>query len=154
MKNNTIIVGIGHPFRGDDSLGPKAIAQLQPLLPNKIDSKSILGDVSELLDIFENYTNVFIVDAIFTQVSPPGTLYRLEGSDLKQLSNCCRTSTHAFDISQALEIAANLESLPSKLVIYGIEGRDFSHSENLSSDVAAQLPMLLKDLLNEILIAA
>lgn len=151
MKNNTIVVGIGHPFRGDDSLGPKAITQLQPLLPKGIDTKTIVGDIAELLDIFENYTQVFLVDIIFTQQALPGKRYRLEGVELKQFANCCRTSTHAFDISQVLALADNLGILPSKLVIYGIEGQDFSQSEALSAEVQAQLEPLVYDLYKEIL---
>lgn len=152
MQNKTIVVGIGHPFRGDDSLGAKAVSLLQPQLPGHIDTKTILGDITDLLDIFENYTNVFLIDAISTQKASPGTRFRLEGEDLKQLSGYCRTSTHAFDIAQALELAKNLNILPSKLVIYGIEGEDYSQRNELSHAVEAQLLPLIKDLYDEILL--
>lgn len=150
MKNNTIVVGIGHPFRGDDALGPKVITLLKPLLPSQVDSKTILGDIADLLDIFENYSQIFLVDAIVTQQRPIGTRYRFEGDSLKQFSDRCRSSTHAFDISQALEIASSLQLIPKKLVIYGIESQNFSPSEELSAEVATSLQPLVNDLYQEI----
>ncbi|MFI4937661.1 MAG: hydrogenase maturation protease [Candidatus Berkiellales bacterium] len=149
ISNNIIVVGIGHPFRGDDSLGIKAIALLQSIDPH-IETKSLLGDISQLLDIFANYQQVYLIDAIVTQQSPSGTRYRLVGEDLKQLSSCCRCSTHTFDIAQALELATNLGMMPDKLIIYGIEGQNFSHTEELSQPVQAQLPQLVNDLYQEI----
>lgn len=151
MKNSIIVVGIGHPFRGDDGLGPKAIMQLQSQLPPGIETKSILGDLAEILDIFEHYATVFIIDIIVTENAPPGTRYRLTKPDLKEFAHCCRTSTHAFDLSQALEMAQNLNIMPEKLIIYGIEGYDFSHTDALSLEVTAQIKPLIDDLTREII---
>jgi hydrogenase maturation protease len=150
-KNNTIIVGIGHPFRGDDGLGHHVIEALRPHLPPHVDARTLLGDISGLLDIFESYQNVYLVDAIVTQTCAPGTRYRLEGDRLTQLSNACRTSTHAFDISQTLKMAHNLDMMPQNLVVYGIEAQDFSEGKGLSQDVAEQLQALVSDIVNEIL---
>lgn len=150
MINKVIVVGIGHPFRGDDALGPEVVSLLQKRLPKSVQLKAILGDIAELLSIFEEFTHVYIVDAVYSQRVPPGTPFRVDGSKIKDVSKHCRTSTHAFDISQAIELATNLGLLPHKLVIYGIEGENFEHGNYLSSSVCAQVEKLCDELYNEL----
>ena len=149
MKNKSVIIGIGHPFRGDDALGPQAISLLKPHLPPTVDSMTLLGDLSALLSIFENYEAVYLIDAIVTKQSLPGTYHRLEGI-LPDTASTCRTSTHAFDISQAIEMAHVLNCLPKKLVIFGMEAEQFTEGGPLSNALSSQLPQFINTILNEL----
>lgn len=142
-----ILVGIGHPMRGDDSLGPTVIEQLKDTLPSDISTRVIQGDIAELMDIFENYQAVYLVDAIVTGEKPPGTLYQLEGDSIDAVA-ACRTSTHAFDLGQSIEIARNLAILPKALVVFGIESDYFEQDDQCSSKVKAQIPPLIEMIVN------
>jgi hydrogenase maturation protease len=44
-------------------------------------------------------------------------------------------STHAFSVAEAVELARALGELPPKLVLYGIEGKNFDCGIGLSSEV-------------------
>jgi hydrogenase maturation protease len=48
---------------------------------------------------------------------------------------CNGTSTHAFSVSAAIERARTLDRLPERLVVIGIEGRDFAVGAPLSAKV-------------------
>lgn len=150
MQSKSIIVGVGHPMRSDDGLGPKAIEQIKPLLSQTIDCISILGDLSDLLDVFENYQNVYIIDAIFTQNAPAGTLHRFEKEDIARNTKSIRTSTHSFDLCNVLELAQNLNTLPNKLIVFGIEATDFSPSNHLSIPVEQAMPKLIQLIRDEL----
>lgn len=147
---NVILVGIGHPARGDDALGVIVIEQLRKLLPGNIATAVCTGDIADLFEIFESYHMVIIVDAILTQVNPPGTLYQLMNDEIIPHASECRVSTHAFDLGQAIEMAKNLSLLPNTLIIFGIEAAQFDHGAPLSAAVSAQLPTLI-DAIHEFL---
>ena len=44
-------------------------------------------------------------------------------------------STHAFSVAEAVELARALNKLPTRLLIYGIEGVDFSAGIGLTEAV-------------------
>jgi hypothetical protein len=48
-----------------------------------------------------------------------------------------RDARHAFSVTEAVELARALQQLPSRLIAYGIEGKNFSSGEQLSPEVAA-----------------
>ncbi|MBS0287850.1 MAG: hydrogenase maturation protease [Proteobacteria bacterium] len=148
MRHDLILVGIGHPDRGDDSVGPLAIEALKKRLPT-VKMRSILGDVSSLIDIFANHACVILIDAI-TSGAKSGTIFRLEENLLNELAQSCRSSTHTFDLSQILEIANNLNSLPDKLIIFGMEGANFSVGEGLSLPVVAQFDTFVDSIYKEV----
>ncbi len=59
------------------------------------------------------------------------------------LSRFFHYSTHAFSVAEAVELARALDQLPSRLILYGIEGRDFSAGERLSPEVGAAVDELI-----------
>lgn len=143
MKSKITLIGIGHPFRGDDALGPLIIEKLSAQLPNFVETKTSQGDMAELLNWFDQKDTVMIVDAIQTNQNPPGTCYQFNHSDVTQLS-ACRVSTHAFDLGQTLALADNLGILPVATIIFGIEAQHFGHGQTLSAPVADAVPKLSK----------
>lgn len=149
MPHNIILVGLGHPDRGDDSLGPRAIETLKKRLP-EVYMTSILGDVASLIDIFATHREVILIDAVYSSNSPSGTVYRLDKNLHQGLAQSCRSSTHAFDLSQVIEIANNLNSLPDKLIIFGIEGANFNVGDGLSPQVAAQFDLFIDTIYQEV----
>ena len=52
------------------------------------------------------------------------------------------TSTHAFGVAEAIELARALRQLPSSLVVYGVEGTTFEPGMCLSTAVAERVHML------------
>jgi len=44
-------------------------------------------------------------------------------------------STHAFSVAEAVELARALNQLPPRLIVYGIEGKNFDSCVGLSPEV-------------------
>lgn len=145
-----IVVGIGDKMRADDALGPIVIDWITPLLPPLFTSQHCAGDLTALLEIFEHYDAVYLVDAIQGQTCEPGTLYRFTLETLNQVANQCRFSTHTFDLGQTIDMAQNLGQLPKQLVIYGIEAQNFELNGPLSPAVQNSLPKLKTQLIHEL----
>jgi hydrogenase maturation protease len=61
-----------------------------------------------------------------------------------------RRSTHALGVAEAIELARALNRLPSRLRIYGIEGRRFDPGAVPSPEVAAAVEAVTQQIANEV----
>ena len=60
-----------------------------------------------------------------------------------------RSSTHSFGVAEAVELARALGRLPARVVVFGIEGRDFTPGEGLSPDVDAAVDEVVRRVTEE-----
>lgn len=134
-----LVIGVGNAYRGDDGAGLAVIdllrAERQEGLPNAqlVDCD---GDCSLLLEMWDNADAVILIDAV-SSGARPGTIYRIDA-----LAQPCPLpgevsfhSTHALGVSEALEMGRVLHQLPTRLILYGIEGKSFASGTGLSHDV-------------------
>lgn len=147
--DNVIVIGIGNPFRGDDGVGWAVIDALEGKVDEKISLKKIRGDVAELLHYFGTYNHVFLIDACHGN-TPVGSWHRVDALKEPVLLEKSPTSTHGLSLSEAVSMAKALNGLPSKLIIYGIDGDNFSLGEQLSLPVAKAVPHVVQSLLKEL----
>jgi hydrogenase maturation protease len=61
-----------------------------------------------------------------------------------------RSSTHAFGVGDAVELARTLGRLPSRMVVYGVEGSDFDAGAALSPPVLAAVDNVVRRLEEEL----
>ena len=68
----------------------------------------------------------------------PGVIDRIDATE-RPLPAALRSSTssHAVGVGEAIELVRALGRLPSRLVVYAVEGRSFEAGAPLSPDVAA-----------------
>jgi hydrogenase maturation protease len=92
------------------------------------------GDFVSLLDDWQGADAVVLIDAMSSE-SMPGTIRRYDAHDQGLPSAFARSSTHAFGLPEAIELARALGRLPLRIVVFGIEGRDFTAGAGLSPDV-------------------
>ena len=92
---------------------------------------------------------VILVDAVHAGKAP-GSVYRLDAHEGPIPANFFHYSTHAFSVAEAVELARALNQLPSRLVIYGIEGRDFEAGGELSHEVAKAAQRVVERVLKDI----
>lgn len=140
----TIYIGIGNTFRSDDGAGIYIVRALK--------QTNIAGDFAEchgegtaLMEQWSGYDRVVLFDAVMTQ-EQPGKLYYLQANSEAIPTDFFKYSSHAFSVAEAVELSRILGTLPSKLEIYGIEGQDFSHGENLSPRVHEACDRVIKSL--------
>lgn len=131
------IIGCGNLDRGDDAAGL--------LVARRLGAIEQSGDGLELLDSWQEHDIVILIDAVVTG-SPAGTLHFWDGKNLPALDNVFRCSTHHFGIGEAVNLARALGRMPKRLLIYGIEGRQFDLGTAPSPVVIAAVERLAKQL--------
>jgi len=146
----TIFIGVGNPFRSDDGAGRAVVRRLRKEIPADIRVLEETGDGAELLEAWEGTDRVILVDAVQSG-APPGTIHRFDARAEKLPSWFSRSSTHAFGVAEAIELARTMGDLPPCLIVYGIEGLDFSAGTELSPEVTGVISSAATLILQEIL---
>ncbi|HUK45704.1 MAG TPA: hydrogenase maturation protease [Gaiellaceae bacterium] len=130
------LVGVGNAYRGDDGVGLAVAEHLRGRAPVGVRIVSCEQEASRVIDAIEGADAAVLVDAAFSDVTP-GTLHRFDATDEPVPARAFRSSTHAFGVGEAIELARALGRLPAVVVVYGIEGEDFAAGRGLSEPVAA-----------------
>lgn len=136
MTGRYLVVGLGHPDRGDDGVGRAVAHAVRALGVAGVDVVEH-DDPIGLLDLWPDYAHVVVVDAVRSG-DPAGTV-RVHDLLTASLPVASGTSSHAFDLAGTVELARSLDRLPSKLVLVGVEGASFALGEMLSPAVRAAL---------------
>jgi len=83
-------------------------------------------------------------------IDPTGGAILIDGADIARLpARSLRSSTHAFGVSDAVELARALGRLPGRLDVYAIEGASFTAGDRLSPDVERAVDELATALTSE-----
>jgi len=145
VKSPVLIIGIGNPDRGDDAVGVIVAQRLRQRLPAQVPILQTTGDPGFLLAAWsrrqadpptggQTAETVILIDAVHSG-APPGTIHRLDAHESPLPANFFRCSTHALGLHEAIELARALGQLPPKLIVYGIEAKDFTAGTGLSAPV-------------------
>jgi hydrogenase maturation protease len=138
-KSRLLIIGIGNPFRNDDAAGLHATRLLKKM---DFESSIILehsGEGASLMEMWKGADAVILIDAV-SSGSPPGTIHRLQPANRPLPAQMFQSSTHAFSLPHAVEMARALNQLPPHLLVFGIEGQNFQAGSELSPEVRSVLP--------------
>ncbi len=146
-----LVIGLGNRWRGDDGVGPAAVAALREALaehpaPPAVDVATATGEPAELMELWSGHDRVWLIDALVAGEAP-GTLHRLDGHE--PLPHRSSHSSHGIGLAQAVELARALDALPPRLTIHGVEPASLEEGDRLSPAVAAALPTLVTSLLDE-----
>jgi hydrogenase maturation protease len=86
------------------------------------------------METWQSQITVILVDAT-TSEAPPGTIHRIDARKQQIPRGNFRCSSHGFSVSEAIELARTLNQLPPRLLVFGIEGKDFTTGIGLSDEV-------------------
>jgi len=78
------------------------------------------GDATDLVILWEEVDSVIVIDAMVSG-RVPGTVVRHDVAAEPLPVDAFARSSHHFGLAEALEISRALGTLPSRLVVYGIE---------------------------------
>ena len=132
--NGVLVIGVGNLYRGDDGVGLGVARKLKAGQPPDTIIREESGEGAALIEAWQGASAVIIVDAVQSG-SQAGTIHRLDAGRRRVPSRFFHYSTHAFSVAEAVELARMLKQLPPRLIIYGIEGKNFQSGEGLSSEV-------------------
>jgi hydrogenase maturation protease len=129
-----ILIGVGNAWRGDDGAGLAVARRVRELSPAGVEVREFEGDATALVEAWSGAEGVVVVDAAESG-APPGTVRRFDARTRPLPVRSLRSSTHAFGVSDAGELARALDRLPARLDVYAIEGASFTAGEGLSPAV-------------------
>jgi hydrogenase maturation protease len=147
--SRALVIGVGNDFRSDDGAG-LAVARL--LKARRRDGLAVLehtGEVAGLLEAWRGADTVILVDAVVTGAAA-GTIHRFDPRARDFPRECFQCSTHAFGIPEALALGRALNLLPPRLVVFGVEARDFAPGGALSGEVERAARQAAERILQEI----
>jgi len=141
-------IGIGNRFRSDDAAGIKI---MEALSEDALPGASYLeasGEGATLIEMIEKEEVVYLFDAV-SSGQKPGTIFRFDAAAEKVPAKFFNYSTHAFSVAEAVEMARALNKLPPKLILFGVEGKNFEQAKQISNEVAGAIKKVVENVKKE-----
>ncbi len=148
----TLVLGLGNPLLGDDSVGWVVAAQVgQKIKPGlklepgvEVDCLAIGG--LSLMERLIGYDRAILIDAISTRQQPPGTVRAFPFAQLPNLAAEHMTSAHDTSLQTALQVGKSMGAqLPADIQVVCIESiRTYDFSEELTLPVAKAVPQAVQ----------
>lgn len=144
-----LVVGCGNLLRGDDGVGPVLVRHLWergvPDGARLVDGGTAGMDVAFQM---RGAGRVVIIDACLTQGTtgaPPGTIYRVPGSELAELPPLQGLHTHSFRWDHAIAFArwALGEACPDDITVFLVEAAGVELGAELSEPVRAAMEQVI-----------
>ena len=147
----TLILGLGNPILGDDSVGLK-VAEIvrQRITPDpSIEVSEDYWGGLRLMERMIGYDEVIIIDAVCTGAHLPGSILYLEPDDIPTQHTA---SAHDINLPTALQLAAAMNlKMPKQIRVIAIEAENvLDFSEQCSPAVTQALPRAADAVLAEL----
>ncbi|MCX7854553.1 MAG: HyaD/HybD family hydrogenase maturation endopeptidase [Anaerolineae bacterium] len=146
----TLVLGVGNILLSDEGVGVHVVRLLRERyrFPQEVDILDGGTMGLDLLPYVEDTDRLLIVDAVQMD-APPGTVARLEGEQIPAVLNL-KYSPHQAGVSDLLAAARLLGRSPAEVVLWGVQPASLEVGLELSPTVAAQVEVLLQNVLAEL----
>lgn len=134
MTSNTLVIGVGNEYRHDDAVGLVVARRLREKNLQNVIVLEMSGTGAELIEAWRGAEKVILIDAAHSGAEP-GKVFRFEAHHQSIPTEFFHYSTHALSVAEAIELARTLGQLPPHIIVYGIEGKDFTMGTGLSPEV-------------------
>jgi len=133
-----LVVGLGHPDRGDDAVGPLVVEAVRAMDPAGV-RLAVLADPLRLIEVWEDAVPVILVDAAVG--GPPGRVlvHDLNTTPLPD-SGAAVTSSHGVSLASVLELSRHLGALPPYLVLVTVAGVSYELGAAPQQEVLDAVP--------------
>src|SRR5208283_2106901 len=141
---NVLVLGIGNVLMMDDSVGVRAVEELEQGYSFMEGVELLDGGTSgiELLSSIQDRDYLIIIDAIKSGLDP-GTVVRVEGEDVPARFRT-RISPHQLGLSDVLAAATISGRLPKNMVLFGVEPKTIELGLGLSDEVKTSFSKLVR----------
>jgi hydrogenase maturation protease len=131
MDSDVLVIGVGNDFRGDDAIGLAVARALRATPYPGVTVREQSGDGAALMEAWSAARAVIVVDAVEARAAP-GTIFRFDARLKPLTARFQSASTHVFGLAEAVELARALGQLPPELIVYAIQGHDYTPGAPLS----------------------
>ncbi len=152
-----LVVGVGHPDRGDDAVGPLVVERVRALVgcdPDPGGTRTLRQDLvvhadpTCLPELWEGVALAVVVDAVRCDRPVGSVVVRdlampaaaaLGRDPLVGAPRWARGGTHALGVLEAVELSRALGTLPPVVIAVGVVAGDVEPGAGLSPEVAAAI---------------
>jgi hydrogenase maturation protease len=146
--SNTIVIGVGNRFRGDDAAGREVAQRVRARAAGAVDVVVCELEPTRLIDAWDGAAAALVVDAV-SSGAEPGTVHRFDATSEELPSREFRSSTHALGIGDTIELARAIGRLPGRVIVFGIEGEAFGSGAELSEPALSGVERTVELVLEE-----
>ena len=143
-----LLIGVGNKYRSDDGVGLVVAREIRQKQLSSISVKEESGEGAALMEAWEGYQSVIIVDAV-SSGAKSGTIFKIDANKKKVPVKFFHYSTHAFNVAEAIELARTMNTLPKRILIFGVEGENFTAGTNISHVVQKAANQVIKQIISE-----
>lgn len=109
-----------------------------------------ISDGTSLIALWQGRRKVWIVDCVLSGNSP-GKIFRFEALHVPIPEKLFgKLSTHAFSLTEAIELGRTLNQLPREIIVYGIEGRNIQTGGEITPAVRDAAELVLERIMAEL----
>jgi hydrogenase maturation protease len=145
----TLVLGLGNTLLRDDGVAIRVVRALKEYLSTSSDIEVAESSLSglALIDTVIGYDKVIILDAIPVEGENVGELREISSNELEEVP--LAVSPHFTGIPSLVKVGKKLGyHVPSEIKVFGITVKDpFSFGEELTPEVAAAIPQIVKQVL-------
>jgi hydrogenase maturation protease len=142
-----VVIGVGNLLLKDEGIGIHILKVLQEMdLPPDI--KLIDGGTSPDLIAYTRAGDKMIIIDAAKAGGQAGAIYRFKPEDLAKRKGTL-TSAHEMGVVENLKLMAMTGNEPREIIIIGIEPKDINWGTELSPEIQAKLPGIIKVILGE-----
>lgn len=133
-----LVVGLGNELLMDDGVGVHAVRAIKGNLSTRAICAEVGTFVLDALHLFEWADKILAIDAMQAG-GTPGTVYRFGVDDVEE--SAIKTSLHEVNLISALGFMTSAHR--PEIVILGVEPAEIRYGLDLSSCVAAAVPIVV-----------
>ena len=137
-NSGVVVIGVGNAWAGDDAAGLLVARMVRDRAPAGVAVIEHEGEPTALVDAWDGAALAIVVDATLGG-GRVGEVRVIDATHAPLPASFTGTSTHAFGLGEAIELARALGRLPSRLVVVGIEGNSFEAGAATGAAVTAAL---------------
>jgi hydrogenase maturation protease len=144
-----IILGIGNLLLSDEGIGVYVANELSKMdLPPEVSVVEGGTDGFRLLNIITEADRLIVIDAV-RGGEEPGSIYRFDINEIKNVPTGFKTSVHQVGILEVINLSELIGKTPHATVI-GVEPKSLEMSMELSPEVKAKVPRVIELVMNEL----
>jgi hydrogenase maturation protease len=149
----TLLLGVGNPIMGDDSVGIHVVRMLKEKLGPRTDLefKELSVGGLRLVEEMLGYDKVLVIDSIESKDKNTGEIREFSPDQFKETKRT--TSPHITNFATALELYRRLEpnEIPATIRIFTIDIQpEFTFSEDMSPPVREAATKLVERITREV----
>lgn len=141
---HSLVIGLGHPDRGDDAVGLIAAEALADIVSDMVTVVTSTTGLLEHADAIAGAGRVVVIDAVRSG-AVPGTVMRLSPCDLD--AETASFSSHGVGLASELALLDRIGRLHADTVVIGVEVDDVALGTGLSRPVLDALPAVVTTVL-------